>query len=173
MPTTTIDRETIVESATGEVREIRTQQFNVIPSSDEPQYVKLYVRAWCEFKGLEKLRPSDKDVLIRLLSIMTYAKMQNVIDEDGNVHDRGWGQLVYTNSELKRSIAAELGVKETTVNNALSHLTKAEVIRRVGLGTYQVNPQLVGKGSWPDIKKLRATFIVAGPNAGKVEVETE
>lgn len=173
MPISTIQRETVVSEETGEVKEVTTQEFNVIPSSDEPQYVKLYVRAWCEFKGLEHLKPSDKNVLTRLLSVMTYAKARQVEDEHGNVLEEGWGQLIYVNAALKRSVAGELNVKPATVSNALSHLVKYGILRRVDYGCYQVNPQLVGKGQWSEIKRLRATFVVAGPNAGTVEVETK
>lgn len=172
MPVTKTTRMTI-EADTGEIKETHTQQFNVIPSSDEPEYVKLYVRAWCDFKGIDSLRPSDRTVLVRLFNVMTYAKARSVVDEHGNVHDEGWGQIIYTNAELKRSIARETGLQYATVNTAFTHLKKAGVLRRVGTGTYQVNPELVGKGKWSEIKKLRATFNVIGEDAGTVEVEAE
>lgn len=146
----------VVDSSTGEVVREVVHSTQVIPAKDEPDYVKLYVRAWCEFKGLEGLRESDKDVFVQLLPVMTYAKDN---------------QIIYTNSALRREIARRVGIK--TIDNALTRLVHAGVLKRVARGTFSVNPELVGKGSWGDIKTFRATFNVLGPDAGTVTVNQE
>lgn len=146
----TIDRET------GEVVSERTVTYDVMPASDEPDYVKLYVRAWVVFKGMHGINPTDSDVLAALLQYMSYA--QN-------------GQIVYTSAAMKRVITEQLHCSMGAVNNALTRLAKHGVLKRVDRGAYQVNPELVGKGPWADIKRLRATFSVIGPDAGTVSVE--
>lgn len=152
----TLERKSIIDSETGEVLKVIETQTNVIPSTDEPKFVKLYIDAWCDFKGLDGLSPADKDVLFKLLPVMTYARE---------------GQIIYTNAELKRRIADDLSLQTSTITNSISRLNKFGVLKRVGMGTYQVNPELVGKGNWADIKRLRATFHVIGPDAGHVEVQ--
>lgn len=156
MSSSTLDRTAVIDRETGELVGEKIVQTQVIRATDEPDYVKLYVRAWCAFKGLDRLRDSDKDVLLNLLPVMTYAEQ---------------GQIIYTNSTLRKTIAEKLELK--TIDNALTRLVKSGVLKRVARGTFAVNPELVGKGTWHDIKQLKATFNVIGTGAGTVTVETD
>lgn len=161
MPASTIERtHTVVTDVDGTVLSERedTTTYNVIPASTEPDYVKLYIGAWCEFKGVSGLRPTDKDVLVRLMRVMSYARD---------------GQIIYVNASLKRDIAADLDVSLSAINMAITRLTKTVVLKRIDTAKYQVNPELVGRGNWADIRRLRATFDVIGPDAGRVTVEME
>lgn len=148
--------ERTVDSATGEVV---SQAVTTVDREAEPDYVKLYVRAWIEFKEIKGINSS---LLAHLLPYVTYARQ---------------GQRIILSPILKREIAHELGWAEKTAlqrfNNELRKLCAQGVLRNVGENTYAVNPELVGKGSWADIKLLRATFNVIGPKAGKVTVETD
>lgn len=145
-----------VSEETGDIRREVQHTTEVIPASDEPDYVKLYIRAWCDFKGLDGLRPSDRDVLRYLLPYMGFAND---------------GQLIFVNASMKRLIAERTGLNTRSVSNSLYRLAGCGVLRHVSTGAFAVNPELIGKGSWRDIKQLKATFYVTGPKAGTVEPE--
>lgn len=154
---------TVYVSEDGEVlrEEIETKRDRYIPHTGEPDFIKLYIEAWTQFKGIKGV---STKVFVALLPYMTYA----------DVSGEGGGQLIVLNAHIKRQICAELGYSSLkALDNELSKLTKEQVITRVGTGTYQVNPELVGRGNWHDIKALRATFHVIGPDAGKVTVEAD
>lgn len=149
-----VDR--VIDSDTGELVD---EQVTMRQTEQEPDYVKLYVRAWCDFKDIKGVNSA---FLAHLLPYMTYAAQ---------------GQVIYLAPPLKRVIATELGWSQKSAlnrfNQELRKLVSRGVLSHVGESTYQVNPELVGKGSWADIKALRATFHVVGPDAGKVDVESE
>lgn len=152
MAVTTIER--TVDAETGE---LLTHKVTTRESEPEPDYVKLYVRAWCDFKDIKGINTT---FLVHLLPYMTYAKQ---------------GQVIFLAPLLKRQIADELGWASSDAlnrcNKELKKLVKAGIMMHVGTNAYAVNPELVGRGSWADIKSLRATFNVIGPQAGTVEVE--
>lgn len=131
-----------IDSKTGEVvaESVVVSRFR----DDEPDYVKLYIDAWCAFKQVKSINTS---FLYQLLPSTTYA---------------GEGQYIFVNAALKRDIGQRLNWSaKTAVNRASGELTKlcsAGVLRKVENGKYQVNPELIGKGSWRDVRKLRATF---------------
>ena len=47
------------------------------------------------------------------------------------------------------------------------------MFRRVSVGTYQVNPNIIGKGDWKDIKNIRATFDFGNRDVIAAVVERE
>lgn len=112
--------------------------------ADEPKYIKLYLNAWCDFKEIKGINIA---FLYYLLPAMTYASEH---------------QTIYTNSAMKKNIAKNLGWSEKTATQRASleirKLCKAGVLKKIQNGEYQVNPELIGKGDWKDIRKLRATF---------------
>jgi predicted Rossmann fold nucleotide-binding protein DprA/Smf involved in DNA uptake len=133
---TTVDEQGEVKS---EIHE------KTIYKAKEPDYIKLYINTLLAFKDLPK--KLDK-VLMELLSYMSYAGSK---DKDG-------GQKIYTNASMKKDIAERLGMKVNTLDKALVELVKSNLLKRVGTGTYQVNPHVFGKGEWRDISAIRATF---------------
>ena len=64
-------------------------------------------------------------------------------------------QDIALNAGIKRKIAKEVGCSVSKVNNAITDLVKGEVLFRMDVGVYQVNPHLFGRGEWNDIAKLR------------------
>ncbi len=68
------------------------------------------------------------------------------------------GQIIYVNKAMKTAIATKVGLSIVSVNNAITDFVKKGIFKRVDVGTYQVNPNIVGKGEWKDIKNIRATF---------------
>ena len=121
---------------TGEI--IRESKMSRVSRSDEPDYIKFYVRAWCSFKDIKGV---NMPFLMELLPLMTYANQ---------------GQMIYVNSALKRDIAKKLGWSERTpverASNELRNLCNKGILKKIQTGAYQVNPELIGKGEWKDIK---------------------
>lgn len=142
--TTLITSTTTVDYTTGEMLE--KQEVTHIKKGTEPNYVKLYINTLLAFRDLPKtLNP----VLTEFLSYMSYANTEN---KEG-------GQLIFVNAYMKEEISKKLkGMKINTIDKALSNLVKTGLFKRVGTGTYQVNPYMFGKGEWKDISAIRATF---------------
>ena len=131
-----------VDRDTGEIIRESTTVSRI--KSNEPDYVKLYIKAWCDFKEIKGINTS---FLYQLLPYMTYATES---------------QLLILSSYVKEEIAKTLGWSLNTYQQRFSRelkkLVKAGVISHIKTSTYQVNPELIGKGEWKDIRNLRATF---------------
>lgn len=128
--------------------------------SGEPPYIKLYLKTLCCIKGLSlSLNP----VLDALLSYMTYA--------DPNAEEGG--QLIVVNGFVRQKVADKCGVSIESVNKALTKFTKSGVFRRIGTGTYQVNPEYFGKGEWKDISNIIATIDFKTGNINAVVEKTD
>lgn len=141
----------MVDNTTGEV----IKEEYVYKQSVEPNYIKLYIDCLCDFKGISK---SLNPILLGFVKRMSYA---------GPDEDFG-GQILYLNAAFKRAVAAECGVTLKRVEQAITDFVKSGIFARVATATYQVNPELFGRGQWKDIKNIRATFDFG---AGTVEAE--
>lgn len=100
----------------------------------EPDYIKLYLE---DILYLNDLQANQSSLLYQLLSYMTY------------------GNEIILNSTIKKRIAEKLGTSMQVIDNNLSKYVKANILERVGRGTYLANPYLFGKGSWKDISAKR------------------
>lgn len=117
----------------------------VYKTQTEPEYVKLYIDCVLTVKGLRKgLNP----IFLAFLPYMSYA----------DINGQGGGQVIFVNKAMKDIIAKKLNLGIDSINKALSEFTKAGLFKRLTVGTYQVNPNIVGKGEWKDIKNIRASF---------------
>lgn len=132
-----------VNHETGEVT--KEQNTTHIRMANEPNYIKLYINTLLAFKDLPKtLNP----ILFEFLGYMTYA---DPTGEEG-------GQIIIANAYMKKTIAGKLNLTLDSVNKGLYKLEKSKIFKRIGTGTYQVNPYMFGKGEWKDIKAIQATF---------------
>lgn len=121
------------------------QSQTVYKTQSEPEYVKLYIDCILTVKGLRKgLNP----IFLAFLPYMSYA----------DINGQGGGQVIFVNKALKELVAKKLNLGIDSINKALSEFTRAGLFKRLTVGTYQVNPNIVGKGEWVDIKNIRATF---------------
>ena len=146
-----------IESLNVETGEIIKQSTMARTSRcDEPNYVKLYIRAWCSFKEIKGINMA---FLLELLPSMTYANK---------------GQIIYVNSALKRAIAKKLKWSDKTAvnraSNELQKLCQEGILKKIEIGAYQVNPELIGKGEWADIQFMIGAFHV---NDGRVTISYE
>lgn len=129
-------KEHIVEDADGNITTTTTTKTKAIMKSDEPDYIKLYTKMWCEFNGIpDKWRP----LFMALVCRMSYASLKS---EAG-------GQIVHTVGSTGKAITEECGWKnKDTLYRGLQALCECGAIKKLSRGEYQINPQYAGKGPW-------------------------
>ncbi len=104
----------------------------------EPEYVKVYLK---DILYLSDMPEGYTKIVYKLLQEAKWANE---------------GMRITINSGVKRLMCRELCIKSPqTISNALSKLTKADILKRIETGVYALNPHLFGKGDWRDIEKLR------------------
>lgn len=135
-----------VDSETGlildqqQTTEIKSIINKKIPN--EPDYIKVYkyVNTLFAFKGIKQtLTP----FIIEISNHMTYARE---------------GQIVNLNRTTKAMIASNLGVSEKRINQVITELKSYDILRKIQNGVYSVNPYIVARGSWADVRKLQTHF---------------
>lgn len=119
-----------VDLLTGQV--VQTDREIRIPK--EPDFIKLYLDDLVMLKDIPQW---VSGILYALLKRMSY---QNEI---------------VLNATIKKRIATDIGITTRTIDNALVTFVKKNVLFRVGIGVYQANPYLFGKGEWTNIRKIR------------------
>lgn len=117
----------------------------------EPDYIKIYTDCMLVFNNMDvALSP----YIVAFARHMTYAN-------HGNPNFRC---TVRTDELVRKDVAAYCGVSDARVKQAIKALVDAEVFipmiieGKAKRGIYFVNPWVVGKGEWKDIKQLRGQF---------------
>lgn len=130
----------VVDLETGEITQEHQKHVEKSYTDAEPDYIKLYLDTVLTFKGISKaLNP----VLVSLCKHMSYA------DKD---------QIVYVNKYVKTCIEKDTGLKVKRIEQAIKEFKNVGILMQVSRGVYRVNPNIIGRGLWTDIKRLRATF---------------
>ncbi len=124
-----------IDHRTGELRESTTTKTIRVPS--EPPFIKLYLSDMCKMYDIPKI---GNNVLNELLKLTNY------------------NNEIILNSAIKKRIDKSLMLKKGILDNNLTKLKKANILKSEERGIYQLNPNLFGKGSWHDINKLRVTW---------------
>lgn len=149
MSTKTYKHETqIFNPDTGEI--FHDTKYSVTAVNNEEDYIKVYryLNTVFAFKGIErKLIPT----LMEICNYMTFA-------------DKGQEVVLIKPVKEKMSGALGIGIKE--IEKHIKLLKKADVLRTITnpvnnkpyRSTFAVNPFIVGRGKWSDIKELRAQF---------------
>lgn len=125
-----------------------------ITPNEEPDYIKIYTNVWSEINGV----PIPwRALFLELATRMTYC----------NSNDSKDAQLVNTGKPYSESIKKALGWSaDSMLHRGINELVKANAIRKINRGVYQVNPNYAGKGEWKynprlergGVEKLRAAF---------------
>ncbi len=68
------------------------------------------------------------------------------------------GQIVNLNKITKQMIADTLGVSIKRLDQVISELKGYDILRKIQNGVYSVNPYIVARGSWADIRKLQTHY---------------
>lgn len=140
---TNVSTTTGYDHQTGE--KLYSEETNTVNIPSEPNFVKLYLD---DILYLNDLPKGLNSILYALLKRMSY------------------GNQIVVNVGVKRQLAKELELAESTINNAITKLFQGHIIDRIETGIYVVNPLLFGKGEWKDIAQLRmnVTYDINGRN---------
>lgn len=132
------DIETTHTDANGETKFDNIHQTVIKSGNDEPDYIKLYTKMWCEFNSI----PTKYHQLFLSLAMrMSYANSINTAEKGG--------QMVFTGKPIREAIMAECGWKSRDAyQKGLQALVKAGAIRQIARGCYQINPLYAGRGQW-------------------------
>lgn len=139
-----IDKQVYTEAVITEEGEVISSK-TVYKTQKEPDFVKLYIDCVFTVKGVKK---GFNPIFVAFLEYMSYS----------DANSQYGGQIIYVNKAMKTAIAKKVGLSIVSVNNAITDFVKKGIFKRVDVGTYQVNPNIVGRGQWADIKNIRATF---------------
>lgn len=104
----------------------------------EPPYMKLYL---------------DDLALLRQLS-----KMENLILHEIFKITQYNTNRVILNKFYRDEISKKLDIKDQTIRNAISKLSKLDLLIKQGTGVYILNPHYFGIGDWSSLKGLRMTI---------------
>lgn len=103
----------------------------------EPDYIKLYIDDIGHLMGIQE---GHRSILLYIAASVGY---------DG---------FVTLTLARKSRIAATVGMAVKTVDNAISALVKADILRREGRCEYELNPSLFARGDWAHIRERREAF---------------
>lgn len=154
---------TIQEDADGNIKTSSVEKVTNIQRNDEPDYIKLYTKMWCEFNDIPM---AYRELFLQLVTRMTYC----------NSADLGNSQLVNTGKPWSTSIMKALNWKDRMYQKGLKALCECEAIKKVGKGVYQINPRYAGRGEWkynPRLERGGIEDLVATFNFKDKSVDTK
>ena len=147
------------DSETGSTTRVINQNAYV---GKEPDYVKIYTDCMLV---VNHISPSLSPFIVAFSRWMTYA----------NFDQEAYRCTVQTNEIVRSDVARYCGVSDARVKQAIKELVEAEIFIPLVIngkkkrGIYFVNPWVIGKGEWKDIKQLRGQFeFVSGASSVKV-----
>lgn len=124
----------------GELLSMEHREVSQTIVRQEPPYIKLYIQDVLYMQDMPK---GLTNIVYALLRYANYANQ---------------GLQIFLPLGLKNKLIAELDTTKAVFNNALTKLCKGNIIRRVDVGIYELNPYFFGRGEWKDIDKLRMTW---------------
>jgi len=103
----------------------------------EPPFVKVYFE---DIGRLFNLQGGHKNILIALSMRMNYE-----------------GEIVLSKVSRER-IAEEVGCSKKSISNALDECLKAGILKRIATNHFLVDPNLIAKGKWAEIRQRQKTW---------------
>lgn len=100
----------------------------------EPPYVKLYLQDIGRLNGLNN---SEQKVLNEL------------------VFNMGYNNIVPSYKPVKQLIANKIGMQYNTLDKSIKELYNKGILIRKARGLYIMDPNLFGRGTWNEVKKIR------------------
>jgi hypothetical protein len=138
----------ISEDNTGEI--LKTSRTEISMFESEPPYVKLYLNDIGRLNGLNN---SEQKILNELVCNM------------------GYSNIVPSYKPVKLLIAERLNMPYNTLDGGIKALFRKGILIRQARGFYIMDPNLFGRGSWNDIKKIR--MVVEYNEDGTKTINTE
>jgi hypothetical protein len=130
------------DMATGKITESTSDRRILSRYPVEPPYVKVYLDTILHLSSV----PGRVNKV--LYALLAYAPYMSVIGKTSRKH-------FAINQYIKQDIADELKLDLSSIDKSISVLVDKEILKRVGRGTFILNPHLIAKGEWPAIEKLR------------------
>lgn len=147
-----ISRQTI-STETGEILEDDTEKQTKI--GKEPPFIKVYTDCMLVLNNIDTALSAP---LIAFGNHMTFANDKSL----------AFRHVVRTDSLVRADVASRCGVSDVMVKKWIKKFVEAEIFIPIvddqgkrKRGVYYVNPWVIGKGEWKDIKKLRGEFMLS------------
>lgn len=148
--TNNYDENGVIVSSTEEVRKT-----NYKNTKDEGEFIKVY---FGNIRSLCSLPSTAVALLVELASRMSYANL--------NDNENYGGQVVAIRKDIRALICDELNIKERAFYNNIKKLIDEGFIKEVAKSTYQINPNIMGRGlyefspkfQYGGIKDLRENY---------------
>lgn len=144
-----------VDTSTGEI--ITSCRGTTRTQDKEPDYVKLYLNTMMSFQGIDNI---STDLLISLCNHLS-----------NNYSNSEKEPLVFRNDSYNKIMMAnELGVGLPMIKKHIKKLVDAGILIKTNMRSiYYVNPWLLARGKWSNIKKLQMHFDIVN---GKWQVDS-
>lgn len=131
---------TVIDSQTGEI--LHHEHTTKKRTSSEPDYIKLYYKTMMAVQDVDQI---PLDFILALSAQVNYAN--------------GDRMLFYNNKTTRRAIADYCKCGDNwTAKLIKASVDKGILFKTEDRGTYEVNPWLIAKGKWENIKALQANF---------------
>lgn len=131
---------TDIDTASGEI--IRSTRETTRSTSTEPDYIKVYYKAMMSVHDISEI---PLGFLLALSSQIGFSNGDKV--------------LFYNNKTTRRLISDYCQIGENMCSKYIRRcVEKGVLFATQDRGTYEVNPWLIAKGKWDNIRKLQASF---------------
>lgn len=132
----------------GEVKHLEQTLIFKLQNVSESSFIKTYLESCQVFLSIKS---GTLKILFEIFSLVQYNTNQ-----------------VDLNASIKSDIAKKLGFKEQTIRNAISELSKHQILIRISNNRFILNPFYFAKGEWRSIKKIRENLTVDFSPEGKI-----
>lgn len=131
---------TIIDEASGEI--LRREKETSKRTSTEPDFIKVYYKTMMAVQGVE-------DIPLKFLLALSC----EIGFSNGNK------VIFYNNKMTRQSISKYCNVTDGMVSKYIKQAVNKGVLFTTDCkGAYEVNPWLIAKGKWENIKELQASF---------------
>jgi hypothetical protein len=142
------NNDTVIDAATGAILSTRTQQ--KVKSTTEPDFIKIYYKSMLAVQGVEEV---PLEFVLALSSVITYSNNPK-------------SPVYFYNNAANRKIISECCMNKKGMpisdNMVARHINSAVkmglLFKTQNRGIYEVNPCMIARGRWENIKGLQAKF---------------
>jgi hypothetical protein len=141
--TTTYTRiSNVIDVNTGEIISQESEEIKTIQK--EPDFIKLYLNTVLTFNGIKNI---SIDFIMLLCNYVTYA------------NDDHTQMKVVINKAIKDEMSKALDIKTNMIDKYIRKCVDSGILFKTEYrGTFVVNPFLIARGEWKNIKSLRTEF---------------
>lgn len=146
---------TTMDSTTGEI--LYQTQTETKKVSSEPEYIKIYYKAMMAVNDIAEI---PLEFLLALSSQIGYTNGEQV--------------LFFNNKTTREIISKFCGIGDNMTQKYLKRcVEKGILFTTKDRGTYEVNPWLIARGRWENIRKLQTNFCFTDGRWERIIVENE